>query len=186
MKKILAFTGSNSSRSINMQLLNHITDRIQGHQIKIIQLTDYQLPIYSADIETQRGIPLNASIIKNQIAQHDALVITVNEHNRNISAFFKNIIDWLSRLDRSFLSGKKILLMSTSPGARGGAAALEYCKTIFPRFGGKIVQSFSFPSFRDNFKDGEIINEVLELGVQDVLTSFSQDVEEIPEKDIDK
>ncbi|WP_081209813.1 NADPH-dependent FMN reductase [Salegentibacter sediminis] len=185
MKKILAFTGSNSSRSINLQLLNHITGRIQGHEIKTIHLTDYELPIYSADIELERGIPVNASIIKNQISQHEGLVITVNEHNRNISAFFKNILDWLSRLDRNFLAGKKILLMSTSPGARGGAAALEYCKTIFPRFGGQVVQSFSFPSFRDNFQDGKILNEVLELGIEDVLTNFSQDVEEASENSIE-
>ncbi|MGM0933187.1 MAG: NADPH-dependent FMN reductase [Bacteroidota bacterium] len=186
MKKILAFTGSNSSTSINLQLLNHITGRIQGHEIKTISLTDYELPIYCADIEKERGIPVNASIIKNQISQHDGLVITVNEHNRNISAFFKNVIDWLSRLDRNFLTGKKILLMSTSPGAKGGAAALEYCKTIFPRFGGQVVQSFSFPSFRDNFQDGKILNEVLELGIEDVLTSFSQDVEESRENNIQK
>ena len=181
MKKILAFAGSNSSTSINAQLLNHITGRIQGHEIKTIKLTDYELPIYCADIEKDRGIPMNASIIKNQISEHDGLVIAVNEHNRNVSAFFKNIIDWLSRLDRNFLSGKKILLMSTSPGARGGAAALEYCKTIFPRFGGQVVQSFSLPSFKDNFQHGKILNEVLELGIEDVLTSFSQDVEEASE-----
>lgn len=177
MKKILAFAGSNSSTSINFQLLNHVAGRIQGHEIKVMKLTDYDLPIYSADIEKERGIPVNASIIKNLIAEHDALVIAVNEHNRNVSAFFKNVLDWLSRLDRNFLAGKKILLMSTSPGARGGAASLEYCKTIFPRFGGQVVQSFSLPSFRDNFHDGKILNEVLELGIEDVLTSFSQEVE---------
>lgn len=178
MKKILAFAGSNSSTSINFQLLKHVGGRIQGHEIKVIKLTDYDLPIYSADFEKERGIPVNASIIKNLIAEHDALVIAVNEHNRNVSAFFKNILDWLSRVDRNFLAGKKILLMSTSPGARGGAASLEYCKTILPRFGGQVVQSFSLPSFRDNFQEGKILNEVLELGIEDVLTSFSQQVEE--------
>lgn len=179
MKKILAFAGSNSSTSINFQLLNHVAGRIQGHEVKIIKLTDYDFPLYSADLEKEQGIPVNISIIKNLILEHDALVIAVNEHNRNVSAFFKNILDWLSRLDRNFLSGKKILLMSTSPGARGGAASLEYCKTIFPRFGGQVVQSFSLPSFRDNFQNGKILNEVLELGIEDVLTSFSQEVEEV-------
>ncbi|HSP12394.1 MAG TPA: NAD(P)H-dependent oxidoreductase [Salegentibacter sp.] len=178
MKKILAFSGSNSSTSINFKLLHHIAGQMQGHEVKIIDLTEYELPIYSADIEKERGIPFNATIIKNQIAEHDGLIITVNEHNRNISAFFKNILDWLSRLDRNFLMGKKILLMSTSPGARGGAAALEYCKSIFPRFGGQVMHSFSLPSFRDNFQDDKILNEVMELGILDVLTSFSQDVDE--------
>lgn len=184
MKKILAFAGSNSSTSINFQLINHIAGRIQGHEVKILKLTDYELPLYSADLEKERGIPINATIIKNLISENDGLVISVNEHNQNISAFFKNIIDWLSRLDRNFLAGKKILLMSTSPGRRGGASALEYCKNIFPRFGGQVVQSFSLPSFKDNFQDGQILNEVLELGIADVLTTFSQEVEESNSEDL--
>jgi NAD(P)H-dependent FMN reductase len=178
MKKILAFAGSNSSTSINAQLLNHITHRIQGHEIKTLKLTDYELPLYSADLEKERGIPVNVTIIKNLISEHDALVVAVNEHNSTVSAFFKNILDWLSRADRNFLVEKKIMLISTSPGRRGGAGALEYCKNIFPRFGGQVVQSFSLPSFRDNFQENRILNEVLELGIDDVLTSFSQQLEE--------
>ncbi|MGY5847771.1 NADPH-dependent FMN reductase [Salegentibacter sp. HM20] len=178
MKKILAFAGSNSSTSINAQLLDHITGRIQGHEIKILKLTDYELPLYSADLEKERGIPVNVTIIKNLISEHDALVVAVNEHNSTVSAFFKNILDWLSRADRNFLADKKILLISTSPGRRGAASALEYTKNILPRFGGEVIQSFSLPSFRDNFQDGKIQNEVLELGIEDVLTSFSQQLDE--------
>lgn len=178
MKKILAFAGSNSSTSINQQLLDFILERFQGHEVKPVKLTDYDLPIYRADLEKEKGIPVNVSIIKNLISEHDALIVAVNEHNSNVSAFFKNIIDWLSRADRNFLAGKKILLISTSPGKRGGAAALEYCKSIFPRFGGEVVQSFSLPSFKDNFVEGKVENEVLSMGIVDVLTTFSQQVEE--------
>ncbi len=178
MKKILALAGSNSSTSINQQLLDSVVKQIQGHQVKSVKLTDYELPIYQSDLENEKGIPVNVSIIKNLIAEHDALIIAVNEHNGNISAFFKNILDWLSRADRNFMAGKKILLISTSPGARGAAAALEYCKNIFPRFGGEVVQSFSLPSFKDNFIDKKVVNEVLSMGIADVLTTFSQQLNE--------
>ncbi len=173
MKTILAFAGSNSSTSINFQLLKHVSNRIQGHEVKIQDFTQYELPIYSADREREKGIPFSATVIHNIIKEHDALVIAVNEHNANVSAYFKNIIDWLSRLDRNFLEGKKILLISTSPGKRGAASALEYTKGILPRFGGEVIESFSLPSFNDNFKDGKMLNEVLDMGVEDVLTTFS-------------
>ncbi|MDR5590697.1 NAD(P)H-dependent oxidoreductase [Christiangramia sp. SM2212] len=177
MKKILAFAGSNSSTSINQQLLDHIVGRIQGHQIKELRLTDYPLPIYSQDIEKNEGIPLNSTIIKNLIMESDALVVAVNEHNGGPSAFFKNIIDWLSRANRNFLEGKMILLVSTSPGKRGAKSSLEYVKNIFGRFGGQVIESFSLPSFKDNFQDGRLTNEVLDMGIEDVLTTFAHQIE---------
>ena len=178
MKNILAFAGSNSSTSINQQLLNNVVERIQGHQIKEIKLTDYPLPIFSVDLEKTEGIPMNATIIKNLIQDSDALVIAVNEHNGGPSAFFKNIIDWLSRANRNFLEGKKILLVSTSPGKRGAKSSLEYTKNIFGRFGGEVIESFSLPSFKDNFENGEVTNEVLNMGIEDVLTTFAHQIED--------
>lgn len=177
MKKILAFAGSNSSTSINHQFITHISNRINGHDIKIVRLSEYDIPMFSVDKEKTNGFPLDIKVIKNLISEHDALIISVNEHNGTVSSFFKNILDWLSRLDRNFLAEKKILLVSTSPGARGAASSLEYTKGILPRFGGQVIESFSFPSFNDNFADDAIQNEVLNMGVEDVLTTFAHEIE---------
>lgn len=180
MKKILAFAGSNSSDSINHQLVKYTAGRIQEHEVRVLKLRDYEFPMFSKDHEEVRGIPSNIKLLKDLIDEHDALILSVSENNRMISAFFKNVIDWLSRLDRNFLEGKKILLMSTSPGKRGGAAALEYSKMVVALFGGDVVESFSLPEFHKSFDvEKEIIkNEVFDLGVQDVLTSFVQQIRE--------
>ena len=177
MKKILAFAGSSSSISINQRLVTHVANRIQGHEVKVINLRDFEIPMYSADVELKSGFPIDIRIIKNLIEEHDALVIAVNEHNGSVSSFFKNILDWLSRLDRNFLSNKKIWLMSTSPGSRGASSALEYTQGIFPRFGGQVIESFSFPSFNENFENESVINEVLNMGIEDVLTTFSHEID---------
>lgn len=177
MKKILAFSGSNSSTSINQKLMDNIVARIAGHEIKSIKLTDFPLPIFGVDLEREQGFPENLKNLHALIRESDALVIAVNEHNRGASAFFKNTIDWLSRLQRNFLEGKKILLISTSPGARGAKASLEYTKEIFGRFGGAVIESFSLPSFKDNFEDGKVTNEVLDMGIEDVLTTFSHEID---------
>lgn len=174
MKKILAFSGSNSSTSINQKLVEFVVSEIKIYETRVINLSSYSVPIYSEDLEKEKGFPGRILGLKQEISEVDALLIAVNEHNGSWSAFFKNIIDWLSRLDRNFLEGKKILIMSTSPGTRGGLGALEYAKGVFPRFGADVVDSFSFPSFYDNFSVASktVTDETLLLGLNEVLSTF--------------
>lgn len=177
MNKILAFAGSNSPTSINHQLVSCVSERFQEFQVEVIQLNRLHLPIYSIALEKE-GFPEDVEWLYEQIQEQDGLVISVNEHNGMVSAFFKNVIDWLSRRDRKFLEGQKLLLMSTSPGKRGGASALDYVKQVFPRFGGEVVESFSLPEFYENFdsENCSISNEVFELGIRDVLSAFTQEI----------
>ncbi len=174
MKKVVCFAGSNSSKSINHKLVKLAASQITGPAVEVIKLTDYDLPIFSADLEREKGYPLHLKMLNTKIKEADALIISVNEHNRTVSAYFKNTLDWLSRLEYDFLKEKKILLMSTSPGKRGAASALEYAKYVLPRFGGVIIESFSFPSFFENFDEDSqsISNEILALGFTDVLQNF--------------
>jgi len=178
MKKVLAFAGSNSTNSINQKLVEYVASKIVGHKAKTLKLLHYSMPMYSEDEEKNNGFPGMALALKQEISEADALVISVNEHNGSWSAFFKNIIDWLSRLDRNFLEGKKILLMSTSPGKRGGVSSLEYAKNVFPRFGGEVIESFSFPSFHSNFsiEKNEVFDETLLLGLKEVLSTFAHQI----------
>lgn len=178
MKKILAFAGSNSSTSINHELIKYVASEITEHTTKILKLVNYPMPMYSEDEEKNNGFPGMALGLKQEISEVDTLIIAVNEHNGSWSAFFKNVIDWLSRLDRNFLEGKKILLMSTSPGQRGGISALEFAKNVLPRFGGEIIESFSFPSFHANFsiEKNEVIDETLLLGLKEVLSTFAHQI----------
>jgi hypothetical protein len=54
-----------------------------------------------------------------------------------------------------------MLLMATSPGARGGATVLDIANGRFQFMGGNIVATFSLPSFNDNFSEGKISNKDL-------------------------
>lgn len=152
MATILAFAGSNSSTSINFQLVKHTVSLIEGHNVQLLNMVNFPFPMYSADYEKENGYSNSLVELKDDIAKADGLIISVNEHNGNPSAYFKNLIDWLSRLERKFLDEKPILLMSTSGGKRGGASAAEVTKNILPRFGAEIIAVFSLPSFHNNFK----------------------------------
>lgn len=174
MKKILVFAGSNSSRSKNHKLVVFAASQVAGHNVEIIKLTDYALPLFSEDVEREEGYSVNLRMLRNKIKEGDALIISVNEHNRMVSSFFKISLDWLSRLELKFLDGKKILLMSTSDGKKGAGSALEYTKYILPRYGGKVVESFSISSFFESYSEESqaITNEILLLGFTDVIQNF--------------
>jgi len=117
MKKILVFSGSNNTRSINQKLAEYAGTLIEGHSVKVIDLKDFEIPMFSEDMERE-GFPAGVKELHAEITEQNGLLVSVPEHNRNLPAFFKNILDWLSRFDRPFLSGKKIFLMSTSPGCK--------------------------------------------------------------------
>ncbi|WP_127845700.1 NADPH-dependent FMN reductase [Psychroflexus aestuariivivens] len=180
MTKILAFTGSNSSKSINEKLLKYTIELLIDVDVDVdySNLNTLELPIYSEDEEENKGIPIDIRILSEQIQKYDALVVSVNEHNGAMSAFFKNITDWLSRNNSKYLEGKNIFLMSASPGKGGAKSSLEYTKSNFEKFGGKIVESFSFPLFHENFdvENNKINSEDLELGLRDVVSNFLQNI----------
>jgi chromate reductase, NAD(P)H dehydrogenase (quinone) len=177
-KKILAFAGSNSSTSINHALVSFAVSQVAAHDVKVIKLTDFPLEMFGEDIEKERGYSTDLRMLLHEIKAADGLMISVNEHNGGPSAFFKNVMDWLSRIEYKFLEGKKVLLMSTSDGQRGGAAALEYTKSRIPRHNGVVVESFSFPGFKDHFSlsENKITDEILSLGFTDVLQNFEHAV----------
>ena len=54
-----------------------------------------------------------------------------------------------------------MLLLSTSPGARGGKSVMAMALDRFPRHDGNIVFSMSFPSFNENFNKDQVVNPEL-------------------------
>ncbi|SHF03503.1 NAD(P)H-dependent FMN reductase [Arenibacter palladensis] len=159
MSRILAFAGSNSSTSINYKLVQFTTSLIKDHEVDLINMVAYNFPVFSEDLEREKGYSDLLKGLKDKIVQANALIISVNEHNSNPSAYFKNVLDWLSRVDRNFLADAKILLMSCSGGRRGGIGSLEVVKGMLPRFGGEIIATFSLPSFNHTFDKAKGITE---------------------------
>lgn len=161
MKQVIAFAGSNSKTSINKQLAAYAASLVDGVEVKVLDLNDFDLPLYGVDYENEHGIPDNAKKFLELIKFTDGIVLSLAEHNGAYATVFKNLFDWMSRLDGKLWSDKPMLLMATSPGARGGITVLDIAKGRFPFMGGNIVGSFSLPSFGDNFSDGKVVNSQL-------------------------
>jgi chromate reductase len=176
MKKILAFAGSNSKTSINKQLATYAASLVGNAEVNVVDLNDYPLPLYGIDLENESGIPENAQVFLDLISSADGIVLSLAEHNGAYATVFKNIYDWMSRIDGKLLSNKPMLLMATSPGARGGATVLDIAKGRFPYMGGNIVSTFSLPSFYDNFKDGNLVNEEFKVQLNIEVLKFKKSI----------
>lgn len=174
MKNIIAFAGSNSKTSINKQLAEYAASLVEHVETKVLDLNDFDLPLYGIDFENEHGIPDNAHKFLNLIKASDGIVLSLAEHNGAYATVFKNLFDWMSRIDGKLWSEKPMLLMATSPGGRGGVTVLEIAKGRFQYMGGNIVADFSFPSFGDNFSEGKITNDELNASLKAKVELFQK------------
>ncbi len=172
-KKIIAFGASSSKTSINKQLATYVAHLFQNVSIEILDLNDYEMPVFSLDKEKESGIHPLAQQFYEKLGTADLIIISFAEHNGAYSAAFKNIFDWTSRINSKTFQEKPMLLLSTSPGPRGGATVLEIAKNRFPFQGGVIKGSFSLPSFGANFDSEKgIINTDLKSQLFEIVNSI--------------
>jgi chromate reductase len=125
--KILAFSGSSRTGSLNKKLLAIAVreGRAMGADITEIDLRDFALPIYDGDIEA-KGMPENVLRLREIFKAHNALLICTPEYNGGVAPLTKNAIDWVSRPyggepNLAVMIGKVAAIMSVSAGLLGGA-----------------------------------------------------------------
>ena len=172
--KILAFGGSSSTKSINKQFAKYAAGLFKGGEVDLIDLNDYELPLFSVDKEKVIGQPEVARQFLDKIEWADILVISVAEHNAGMTVAFKNIYDWASRQKKLVFNNTPMLLLSTSPGKRGGASSLEAAQISMKWYGGNIKATFSLPSFNENFnvENSRISNKELDDAIRDIIAHF--------------
>ncbi|PJK03141.1 NADPH-dependent FMN reductase [Lysobacteraceae bacterium NML91-0268] len=118
MTRITLVIGSLAQKSLNRAIARHITAQAPaGVDIDEVQIGD--LPLYTQDLDSQ-AIPAYDRV-RAQLQAADAVLIVSPEHNRSIPAAMKNLIDIGSRpFGHSVWSGKKVAIVTASPGAYGG------------------------------------------------------------------
>jgi len=173
-RKVVAFAASSSSRSINRQLVTYASGLLANAQVEVLDLNDFELPLFSVDREDELGQPPQALAFLQKLNQADGIIISFAEHNGAYSAAYKNLYDWVSRIQPRVYQDKPMVLLSTSPGGRGGKSVMELALSQIPRFGGHIKASLSLPSFMDNFDSasGRVSNPELAAEVEAAVKSL--------------
>ena len=177
MKRIIAIAGTNSQKSINRSLLAYAHRFLDNVEVISIDLNDYVLPIYGVDFEAENGIPTAVKRLDQLFNSADGFIVSLAEHNGSYAAVFKNSIDWLSRVNLKIWRDRPMLLMATSPGGRGGTTVLQSASAHFPFLGAKITDTFSLPSFFDNFSNGEINNDSLKEDFHSKVNKFQSAIQ---------
>ncbi|MEM6492949.1 MAG: NAD(P)H-dependent oxidoreductase [Pseudomonadota bacterium] len=172
--RLLVFAASNSSRSINRQLVTYASSLVASADIDALDIHDFEMPLYRSDREEEGGIPQAAHDFLERVGKADALMISFAEHNGNYTAAFKNLFDWCSRVQREVWQGKPMVLLSTSPGARGGQGVMDIASKAAPFFGGEVLGTLSIPSFFENFDSasGKLTNASLDAELRELVAKL--------------
>ncbi len=173
--KIFAFSGSNSSTSINKQLVAYAASLFGAADVQICSMGDFEMPLFGVDLEKQIGQHPTAQQFLDKIAAADVILASLPENNGSYSAAFKNVFDLASRIDVKVFQNKPMLLMATSPGQRGGKSALELAQSNLPRYGADIRAVFSLPQFNQNFDTDRqaISNAEFDTALRRIVQDFS-------------
>ncbi|MEM7448904.1 MAG: NAD(P)H-dependent oxidoreductase [Myxococcota bacterium] len=176
--KILAIAATNHNESINKKLLTYtasvIQERFAESQIELLDLVDYEMPLYRQDREAEGGIPQKAQEFFGKIGDSDAVIISFAEHNGGFTAVYKNLFDWMSRINQKVFQDKPVVLMAASPGPRGGAGVLAAAESGAPYFGMDVKAKVSMPVFKSNFDlaTGEVSNEEIKAQIHHAVEAL--------------
>ena len=155
--KIIAFAATSSSRSINKKLATYTASLVPNAKVEVLDLNDYELPLYSEDVEREllasSGPPKIAKDFRSKLNQADALIVSFAEHNGSYTAAYKNLFDWCTRTGRDVYANKPLLVLSASKGPRGAISVLTQAVDSLPRFSADVRASVSVPSFAENYDD---------------------------------
>jgi chromate reductase len=172
---LIAFAASNSTTSINKQLVTYAVSLLRDRaNAQVLDLNDFAMPLYSVDHEQAHGIPEAAQRLFALIGAADALLISFAEHNGSYTAAYKNIFDWVSRIQPKVFQGKPMVLLSASPGKGGAASVLKQAKESAPYFDADVKATLSVPSFGDHFDSdaGRLTDPDLNAKLQEALATL--------------
>lgn len=171
--KVLAFAATSSKNSINAKLAAYTANQIKGAQVEILDINDYEMPLFSEDREKELGQHELAKAFYNKLGEADAIVISFAEHNGSYTAAYKNLFDWTSRVDMKVFQNKPVIMLATSPGPGGAASVLAAAQGSAPYFAADVKGSVSVPSFYDNFDmetgtltNNELVDKILSVTAQ--------------------
>ncbi|EOK5719080.1 NADPH-dependent FMN reductase [Vibrio parahaemolyticus] len=159
--KIVAFGASTSSTSINKTLATYAAQQVEGAQVNVLDLNNYNVPMFSEDKEKEIGQAEGAIAFLRELEQADAIVVSFAEHNGSYAAAYKNLFDWATRIERNVFQIKPVVYLATSPGPGGAQSVLVAATGSAPFFGADVKASVSVPSFYENFdlESGEVVNQ---------------------------
>lgn len=178
---LLVFAGSTRAQSFNRKLATVAADigREAGAAVTHIELADFDVPLYNADLET-KGTPRDVVRLKELFFAHSAWVVCSPEYNGSYTGLMKNTIDWVSspiKGDPVWSSGSKpfagkvVGMLAASPGALGGLRSLSHLAPLLMNLQCWVSpKQFALPKAGEAFTaDGQLAAEPARENVRGVV-----------------
>lgn len=179
--KLLIFAGSTRQLSYNRRLAKATAElaRASGAEVTHIELADFAVPMYNADLEAQ-GTPADVMRLKQLCWEHPAWIICAPEYNASYPALLKNTLDWVSspvRADPNWTDGfkstrgKVVGMLSASPGALGGLRSQSHLAPLLLNLHCWVApKNFALGRAADAFDaDGHLAADTARKSVQGVI-----------------
>ena len=179
--RLLVFAGSTRLASFNRKLAHVAAQmaRASGAEVTHIELTDFDIPMYNADLEA-RGTPADVMKLKQLMFDHPAWIICSPEYNGSYTALLKNTIDWVSSPVKSdpawqegfkSFTGKVVGMLSASPGALGGLRSQSHLAPLLLNAQCWVApRAFALSRAADAFDaSGKLVSEAHRSSVQAVI-----------------
>lgn len=176
--KFFCFAASDSRTSLNKKVIERIAAylREKNYEVDLAQFEEFSLPLYSATIQQDTGIPNTAEQFVHRMLKADKVIISSPEYNGSVPGTLKNLVDWVSRIKPMPWNGQDILLTSASPSLYGGVRGLlslrqplEVCGAhVFPK-------TFCLSNADSAFTDqGTFVDPKRQESLETVLEQFIQ------------
>ncbi len=135
--KLLGISGSLREGSFNTCLLKTAGTLLPADvTLTIASLRD--IPFYDGDIDVEPQ-PSAVTLLKEQIAQADGVIIATPEYNYSYSGVLKNAIDWASRGATRPFTDKPIAVIGASPGNFGAVRAQTDLRRLMSAVSGAVL-----------------------------------------------
>ena len=167
MTKILAFAGSTRKGSFNQAIMKVAAEgaREAGAEVTVIDLADFQMPLFNEDEEAEFGMPEKAQAFKELLMSHDGFLIASPEYNSSYPALLKNAIDWASRMGEGekplqAYRGKVAGIMAASAGGLGFMRVLVVLRMLLENLGTMVLPNQkAIAKVNTLMEDGAITDE---------------------------
>lgn len=172
--KVVAFGTSNSRNSINRKLALYAAQQISDADVTLLDIHDFEMPIFSEEREKETGIPPLAHDFYQAISDADTVFISFAEYNGSYTSAYKNLFDWASRIDMKVFQNKPVIMLSTSPGPSGAQSVLAAAQGSAPYFAADVKGAISLPNFFDNFDSeaGIVTDETFNQKLNEIISTL--------------
>ena len=140
-KTALTICGSLSSDSINEVFRRHMSQKLReaGVEVTDLDLRDYEMPIFSLDIEKAGNTPEAAKRLADMFRSYDIVLIISPEYNGGVTPLIVNLISWVSRQKPNPFKHAVFGIGGVSDGKYATIFALSHLRDSLSKLGALVV-----------------------------------------------